>query len=152
VKNIIFTIKSLQEAYRDCMLKNYKTAVIAALLLSTAAGFAQNTVSNDIDVASEKKSIKNVEAGFDGMLAVSYGSKAFGINVGGPSLKYRFTKHFKLGVGAFPSLLIMDKKAQPRLAVSPIVEYRNWMLITPYYGYNSKDKMIWTFGVGYKFI
>lgn len=91
------------------------------------------------------------EAGFDGMLAVSCGSKALGINVGGPSLKYKFTKNFKVGVGAFPSLFIMDDKAVPRLAVSPIIEYRKWMLIAPYYGYDSENKQIWTFGVGYKF-
>jgi len=125
-----------------------KTALAAALLFSISS-FAQEAAAT---VNTDKKTIKNVEAGFDGMLAVSYGSKTFGINVGGPSLKYKFTKNFKIGAGAFPSLLIMDKKAQPRLAVSPIIEYKNWMLITPYYGYNSKDRMIWTFGLGYKFI
>ncbi|KGO87297.1 hypothetical protein Q765_06420 [Flavobacterium rivuli WB 3.3-2 = DSM 21788] len=125
-----------------------KTALAAALLFSISCWSQEAATTNNTD----KKTIKNVEAGFDGMLAVSYGTKAFGINVGGPSLKYKFTKNFKVGVGAFPSLLIMDRKAQPRLAVSPIVEYRNWMLITPYYGYNSKDRMIWTFGLGYKFI
>ena len=92
------------------------------------------------------------EAGFDGMLAVSYGSKAMGVNVGGPSLKYKFTKNFKVGVGAFPSLFVMDDKAVPRLAVSPIIEYKRWMLITPYYGYDSNNKQIWTFGVGYRFL
>ena len=125
-----------------------KTALAVALLFSISCWSQEAATINNTD----KKTIKNVEAGFDGMLAVAYGTKAFGINVGGPSLKYKFTKNFKVGVGAFPSLLIMDKKAQPRLAVSPIVEYRNWMLITPYYGYNSKDRMIWTFGLGYKFI
>ena len=125
-----------------------KTALAGALLFSISCWSQEAATTNNTD----KKTIKNVEAGFDGMLAVSYGTKAFGINVGGPSLKYKFTKNFKVGVGAFPSLLIMDRKAQPRLAVSPIVEYRNWMLITPYYGYNSKDRMIWTFGLGYKFI
>lgn len=93
---------------------------------------------------------KKGEIGLDGMLAVSYGSQTLGINVGGPSLKFRVNK-FKVGVGAFPSLIVQDKKAMPRLAVSPIIEYRNIMLITPYYGYDSKDRQIWTFGAGYKF-
>lgn len=95
---------------------------------------------------------KKIEAGFDGMLAMSYGSDTFGINVGGPSLKYKFTKSLKAGVGAFPSLMIADDKAIPRLAVSPIIEYKNWMFIMPYYGYDSKNRQIWTFGFGYKFI
>lgn len=123
-----------------------KITVLSCLL--TFAAYAQET-----PVAPEQPgTIKNVEAGFDGLLAVSYGSDALGINVGGPSLKYKFTKRFKVGVGAFPSLFIADDKAVPRLAVSPIIEYNRWMFITPYYGYDTKNKQIWTFGIGYKFI
>ncbi|MDV6169734.1 hypothetical protein R1T16_14955 [Flavobacterium sp. DG1-102-2] len=122
---------------------------LAAIVLSVVSSFAQETTQQP-DAAPKK--VKNVEAGFDGMLAMSYGSSTFGINVGGPSLKYKFTKKFKVGVGAFPSLIIADDKAVPRLAVSPIIEYNNWMFITPYYGYDNKDKQIWTFGLGYKFI
>lgn len=44
---------------------------------------------------------KKIEAGFDGMLAMSYGSDTFGINVGGPSLKYKFTKSLKGEWGHF---------------------------------------------------
>lgn len=121
------------------------------LHIAMAGGAQEVTPGTDAN-ASEKRTVKNVEAGFDGLLAVSYGSVALGINVGGPSLKYRFTKNFKIGAGAFPSLLIMDDKAQPRLGVSPIIEYKHWMLIAPYYGYNTKNKQIWTFGIGYKFI
>ncbi|HEX9979626.1 MAG TPA: hypothetical protein VGB50_03560 [Flavobacterium sp.] len=86
----------------------------------------------------------------EGMLGVSFSDRAIGINVGGPSLKLRL-HNVKIGVGAFPSLLIMDEKAFPRLAVSPIIEYKKLMLIAPYYGYDNADKMIWTFGIGYKF-
>jgi hypothetical protein len=96
---------------------------------------------------------KKFEAGFDGMIGVSYGTETLGINVGGPSLKYKFSKKFKIGAGAFPSLIIQENgKALPRLAVSPIIEYTNWMFITPYYGFDAKDRAIWTFGIGYKFI
>lgn len=93
---------------------------------------------------------KQVEFGLDGMLGISYGSETLGINVGGPSLKFRVNK-FKIGVGAFPSLIVVDEKAMPRLAVSPIIEYKNVMLIAPYYGYDSDDVQIWTFGLGYWF-
>ncbi|MXN92140.1 hypothetical protein GR160_12975 [Flavobacterium sp. Sd200] len=133
------------------MRKIIKKIMLVGLLMVSINGLAQSSPVSVNTNDSNAKTVKNVEAGFDGLIAASYGSKAFGINVGGPSLKYKFTKNFKVGVGAFPSLLIMDDKAQPRLAVSPIVEYKHFMLITPYYGYNTKNKQIWTFGLGYKF-
>lgn len=84
------------------------------------------------------------------MLAVSVGEKTVGINVGGPSFKFKI-KDFKIGVGAMPSLFIRDDKAVPRLAVGPVAEYKHWMLVVPYYGYDSEDRQIWTFGLGYRF-
>lgn len=131
--------------------KHFCTAFILLCSLTIAAQQQPETTSEDAATATSNTLKDKFEAGFDGMLAVSYGSKAIGINVGGPSLKYKFTKNFKVGVGAFPSLFVMDDKAVPRLAVSPIIEYKRWMLITPYYGYDSKNKQIWTFGIGYKF-
>jgi len=131
-----------------------KTMVLLCLLQGAVAAHAQEKPADVVIVPPTPPAPdKKFEAGFDGMLAVSYGSETLGINVGGPSLKYKFTKNFKVGVGAFPSLIVQeDGKALPRLAVSPIIEYNRFMLITPYYGYDSKDKQIWTFGVGYKFI
>ncbi|MGQ2984573.1 hypothetical protein [Flavobacterium sp.] len=118
-------------------------------MLFLVKGFAQEASKAPEEKKPEEKKF---EAGFDGMLAVSYGSKTLGINVGGPSLKYKFTNSFKVGVGAFPSLILVDERAYPRLAVSPIIEYKNWMAITSYYGYDAKDEPIWTFGIGYKFL
>lgn len=120
-----------------------KRKFILLLLCATA-----NPLFAQTETPTKEK--KQVELGLDGMIGVSYGSETLGINVGGPSLKFRINK-FKIGVGAFPSLIVVDDKATPRLAVSPIVEYRNVMLITPYYGYDSKDEQIWTFGLGYRF-
>lgn len=124
------------------------------LFLATALLLYGNVFAQEVTPAPTTPPVaeKKFEAGFDGMIALSYGTETLGINVGGPSLKYKFTKKFKVGVGAFPSLIIVDSKAVPRLAVSPIIEYTNWMFITPYYGFNADDKAIWTFGVGYKFI
>lgn len=122
---------------------------LAAALFVVISSYGQDAAVADTPAPAIAK---NIEAGFDGLLAVTYGSNALGVNVGGPSLKYKFTKKFKVGVGAFPSLFIADDKAVPRLAVSPIIEYNRWMFITPYYGYDSKNKQIWTFGIGYKFI
>jgi len=114
------------------------------------AALAPTCVSAQTKTAEDNKPQKQVEWGIDGMLGISYGSETLGINVGGPSLKFHINK-FKIGVGAFPSLIVADEKAMPRLAVSPIIEYRNIMLIAPYYGYDSKDRQIWTFGAGYRF-
>ena len=131
------------------MLHTVKKGLLAFMVMQGGLLMAQNNEQQPVQATEPPKKI---EAGFDGLLAVSYGSDAFGINVGGPSLKYKFTKNFKVGVGAFPSLFIADDKAVPRLAVSPIIEYRKFMVITPYYGYDSKNKQIWTFGLGYKFM
>ena len=85
-------------------------------MILSANSFAQEVPKPTAGQIAEEK---RFEAGFDGMLAVSYGNETLGINVGGPSLKYKFTKSFKVGVGAFPSLIVADDKAYPRLAVSP---------------------------------
>lgn len=123
------------------------------MLFLSGSAFAQtqNTTQPETSVSPiETKSENQINLTIEGMIGISVGDGIVGINVGGPSLKLKI-KDFKIGVGAFPSLIIMDDKAVPRLAVSPIVEYKKWMLITPYYGYDSKDKMLWTFGIGYKF-
>jgi hypothetical protein len=129
-----------------------KHIILSVLMLSAVATYAQQQLDATTETEPKLTLPKNVEAGFDGLLAVSYGSKSFGINVGGPSLKYKFSKKFKVGAGAFPSLFVTKGKAAPRLAVSPIVEYRRLMFITPYYGFDSHNNAIWTFGIGYKFI
>jgi len=120
-----------------------KVATLLCLLLLSNFCFSQNT--------EEVKPVKKIEMGFEGMIGLSFGDDIVGINVGGPSLKFKFSKNFKIGVGAFPSLVVVDKKAYPKLGVSPILEYKKWMIITPYYGYDANDKTIWTFGLGYKF-
>jgi len=133
------------------MIRIFKPLLLV-LLLTSATAFCQEPDKPKAEQpkTAEKPVQEKVDIGLDGMLGLSVGDNAVGINVGGPSLKFRY-KNIKVGVGAFPSLIILDDKASPRLAVSPIVEYKKWMLITPYYGYDSKDKMIWTFGLGYKF-
>jgi len=120
---------------------------IITLLFALACSMAAKAQDNTAVALPAAFEIK-----FEGILAVSYGSDTFGINVGGPSLKLKVSPNFKVGVGAFPSLIIMDKKALPRLGVSPIIEYKRWMLITPYYGYDNNNRQIWTFGGGYKFL
>jgi hypothetical protein len=125
-------------------LKFVKKSVLGILMFSSYGMFSQNIEQQSIH---EKK----IDMGFEGMIGVSFNKETIGINVGGPSLKFKFNKNYKIGVGAFPSLVIIDKKVYPKLGVSPILEYKNWMFIAPYYGYDNKDKLIWTFGLGYRF-
>lgn len=120
-----------------------RTITLGFLLLCSPFVFSQNT--------EEPKPLKTINFGFEGMIGLSFNKETIGINVGGPSLKFKFSKNCKMGVGAFPSLVIIDRKAYPKLGVSPILEYKSWMFIAPYYGYDSKDKLIWTFGLGYRF-
>jgi hypothetical protein len=120
-----------------------KTAFFVAVMLLSIAVKAQ-------EIAAPKPE-KKIVMELDGMLAISVGSNTIGINVGGPSLKFKINKNFRIGAGAFPSLVIIDNKAFPKLGVSPSIEYKHWMVIAPYYGYDAKDKMIWTFGLGYRF-
>lgn len=124
-----------------------KKALLLSAVLFSCAVISQTQNEPKAEVKAEKTT---VDFALEGMIGVVVGNNAVGINVGGPSLKLRL-KNYKIGVGAFPSLLILKGEAVPRLAVSPIVEYRKWMLITPYYGYDAEKKMIWTFGLGYKF-
>ena len=97
------------------------------------------------------KPASKMEAGFEGMLGLSASDRILALNVGGPSCKYRFSNTFKIGIGAFPSLILFEDKVLPRLAFSPIIEHKKWLFIVPYYGYDKQDKMLWTVGLGYKF-
>ena len=123
-----------------------KALLLSAVLFSSVV-ISQTQEETKTEI---KKENPTVDFALEGMIGVAVGDKAVGINVGGPSLKLKLN-NFKIGAGAFPSLLILDGDAAPRLAVSPIIEYKKWMLITPYYGYDTNKKMIWTFGMGYKF-
>ena len=99
----------------------------------------------------EAKANKKIEWSIEGMIGLSFNGRALGINVGGPSLKIKWKNNLKVGFGAVPSLLVMDNRAVPRLAVSPIIEYKKLIFIAPYYGYDSSNRIIWTYGLGYKF-
>lgn len=113
------------------------------VILSSFGAFCQNK--------TEPTSAKSFDVGLEGMIGFSFNDKTIGVNVGGPSFKLRCSKNFKIGVGALPSLIILDKKAYPRLGVSPLIEYKKWVFIAPYYGYDTSDKMIWTVGLAYRF-
>lgn len=99
----------------------------------------------------KSKQESKIKAGFEGILGLSYSERIVALHVGGPSFKYKLSKNFKIGMGAFPSLIMLDDKVMPRLGFSPILEYRKWNFIAPYYGFDSKNRELWSFGLGYKF-
>ncbi|WP_423738060.1 hypothetical protein [Chitinophaga caseinilytica] len=89
--------------------------------------------------------------GLEGMAGVSFGDKTVAFNVGGPHLKLKLGFSWSVALAAFPSLLIVDRKAEPRLGIGPRLDYRNLVLIVPAFFHNKTDRWIWTAGVGYKF-
>ncbi len=123
-----------------------KSFLFVAILFSTFS-FAQTTQTEE-----KAKPESKVEAGFEGILGLSYSERIVALHVGGPSFKYKLSKNFKIGMGAFPSLIMLDDKVMPRLGFSPIIEYKKWNFIAPYYGFDSKDRELWSFGLGYKFM
>lgn len=119
-----------------------KSFLFVAILFSTIS-FAQTPEK----VKPENK----IEAGFEGILGLSFSERIVALHVGGPSFKYNLGNHFKIGMGAFPSLIMLDDKVMPRLGFAPILEYKKWNFIAPYYGFDSKNRELWSFGLGYKF-
>jgi hypothetical protein len=124
-------------------VKQDSKRIVIFFLLSLSFGFGQTQ--------KNVKSQNKMEAGFEGIIGLSFSDKILALNVGGPSLKYKISDNYKIGMGAFPSLILFENKVLPRLAFSPIIEHKKWLFIAPYYGYDGKDNMLWTLGVGYKF-
>ncbi len=120
----------------------YLVLLLMALLTGRCL-FAQSTDSS--------RQRRKLSVGLEGMAGVSFGDKTIAFNVGGPHLKLKFSTAFSVALAAFPSLLIVDGKAEPRLGIGPRMDYRNFVLIVPAFFHNKSDKWIWTVGVGYKF-
>jgi hypothetical protein len=118
-------------------------AFLVPVLLTGQFLFAQS--------ADSTRPRRQLTVGLEGMAGVSAGNNTIAFNVGGPHLKLKLNKSIAVALAAFPSLLIVDGKAEPRLGVGPRLDYRNLVLIVPGYFHNKSDKWIWTAGLGYKF-
>lgn len=101
--------------------------------------------------ADSTRSPRPLSIGLEGMAGVSFGDKTVAFNVGGPHLKLKLGPFWSVALAAFPSLLIVDGKAEPRLGIGPRLDYRKLVLIVPAFFHNKSDKWIWTAGLGYKF-
>jgi hypothetical protein len=105
-------------------------------------GFAQENASNENE---------RWQVGLEGMLGVSFGNNFYSVNVGGPALFLTLSKDLKIGVGALPSLYSLDGKLGARLGVSPRIDYKNLVLIAPFFHQYSANNWIGSIGFGYKF-
>lgn len=127
------------------------------LIIGVFAIFLFFTTSN---INAQSASEGSFEAGFKGMAAISFTSQTVAINIGGPHLDYRINENLAVGVGAFPSLffsalpsLVGDGPRnifEPKLGLSPRIDFKNIVLIAPVYHFSSPDRWLWTFGVGIK--
>jgi len=127
---------------------------LLSLIFTLLFFFAINTIQ------AQSASEGSFEAGFKGMAAISFNSQTVAINIGGPHLDYRISENLAIGVGAFPSLffsslpsLVGDagrNKFEPKLGLSPRVDFKNIVLIAPVYHFSSPERWLWTFGVGIK--
>jgi hypothetical protein len=97
------------------------------------------------------KSSSRLDVGLEGMIGFSVGKNFYSMNVGGPSLFLVLNKDWKIGMGAFPSLYLLEGKLGARLGVSPKVEYKNLIFFAPFFYREKTEKWIWSVGLGYKF-
>lgn len=112
--------------------------------------FFLSTLAYSQEKVSEKENTK-FDVGLEGMLGVSFGKNFYSINVGGPALFLVLNKDWKIGVGALPSLYLHEGKLGARLGVSPRIDYKNFVLIAPFFHRDTADEWIWSVGFGYKF-
>lgn len=73
------------------------------------------------------------------------------MNVGGPSLFLVLNKNWKIGIGALPSIYYLEGKLGARLGVSPRIDYKNFVIMAPFFHRDKTDEWIWSLGLGYKF-
>lgn len=116
-------------------------SVLSLLLVSLTAKSQDSTVTKP----------SGLDIGLEGMIGFSVGEDFYSLNVGGPSLFLNLNKHWKIGVGALPSLYLLNGKLGARLGVSPRIDHKNLVLIAPFFHKDSSGEWIWSLGLGYKF-
>lgn len=82
---------------------------------------------------------------------MSFGKDFYAVNVGGPGLFLVLNEDLKIGVGALPSLYQHEGRLGARLGVSPRIDFKNLVLIAPFFHKDTSDTWIWSVGFGYKF-
>ncbi|HMP98650.1 MAG TPA: hypothetical protein PKC24_02640 [Cyclobacteriaceae bacterium] len=113
------------------------------VLINTFSLLAQESNLND-------KGAK-YDLSLEGMFGFSVGNDFYAINVGGPSLFLVLNQNWKIGVGALPSIYVLNGKTGARLGVSPRVDYKNLVFTAPFFHRDTTGEWIWSIGGGYKF-
>lgn len=111
--------------------------------------FASYAAKSQDTISTAKQS--KFDIGLEGMLGVSFGKDFYSVNVGGPSLFLVLNKDWKIGVGALPSLYLLEGKLGARLGVAPRIDYKNLVLFAPFFHRDKTEEWIWSVGFGYKF-
>jgi len=109
-------------------------------------------ISSSLNAQSNESEAKpKSQVSLEGMLGVSVGNDFYAVNVGGPSLFLVVNENVKIGVGALPSIYLLNGKLGARLGVSPRIDFKNIALIAPFYHRDTTGEWIWSVGMGYKF-
>jgi hypothetical protein len=87
----------------------------------------------------------------DGMIGFSVGNNFYSMNVGGPTLFLVINEDLKVGLGALPSIFILDGSLGARLGVGPRIDYKNFVLHAPFFHRDLTGEWIPSIGLGYKF-
>jgi len=106
---------------------------------------------SDLLAQTEKKT----QFGIEGQIAATTNGEGLFINIGGPALKFVFSK-FAVSVNMVPSLRIQEEK--PKSMITPLLgvgiqiyllKNKRFVVCLPAYYYSSKNIWTLTAGVGY---
>ena len=123
-------------------MKNASISLCLTFCLLSYFAKGQEVIPNQ-----KKTSIISLE----GMVGVSFGKEFYSMNVGGPALFLNLSPDLKIGLGAFPSLYLLNNKLGARLGVSPRIDYKNLVFFAPFFHREVLNTWIGSVGFGYKF-
>jgi len=92
-----------------------------------------------------------VSLSLEGMAGVSFGHNMVAINVGGPNLLLNIGQNWRVGLAAFPSFFVRDSRTGARLGVGGRVDFKNMVLFSSWYHFETREIWVGTIGIGYKF-
>jgi len=122
----------------------FRTAIACLFFMVVASGGYGQSAGKD-------ENRLGWEVGLEGMLGFAAGNDFYAFNVGGPSLLLQVHRHWKVGVGALPSFYVKEGKSGAKLGVSPRIDFKNLVLIVPFFHFDQSDTWVWSVGLGYKF-
>lgn len=127
-------------------MKVLKTGFLLMVMLICLNAHGQEDENSDSD-----KSKTSWDLGLEGMIASSVGNDFYAFNVGGPSFQLRLNQDWKVGFGALPSFYVKSGRPGAKLGVAPRVDYKQFVLIAPFFHFEENNEWVWSVGIGYKF-